>query len=611
MRRSSDLAFASAFSLLLGLSVWAVQTARWEARHWDNLTMYEAVNQLSTPITGTGSEIIGDFLGRCVMPGIVAALLAAAVLYKLRDRACFARLAQAGTMLLGAFVLGMLAYGWDLLGVGDYLRDSSIESTYIEYNYVDPRTVRLTFPERKRNLIYIWLESMESTFADEVSGGAFPKNVIPELTALAESGESFTGTRGGVNGAYSVTGTSWTMGALFAQTSGLPLKIPLSETSMDSQETFFPGVTTLGDILAENGYRQAFLLGSSAEFAGRDLYFREHGDYTIWDYDYSIAAGELPEDYYVWWGYEDEKLFEFAKRHLTELAASDEPFNLSILTVDTHFPDGWVCGLCEDEFDDRYSNVMACSSRQVAGFVAWLEQQPFYENTTVVICGDHITMNVGYCDGIDPVYRRHAYTTILNGAAEAAAPEQFREFSSMDLFPTTLAALGVKIKGSRLGLGVNLYSSTKTLVERDGFDEVDAQLRRRSEFMDGLSGLSEETLAMTEALRTLDTQPAVEFRDDGLDCTFHNLAPYAGDIHEILVFADAEHHEQETTLSMQAAQPRGGDGWGAFIPLEDLEGYDAVTVRLYATTAAGRIPTDMGYLCDLRAQTVTRLGQED
>lgn len=569
--------------------------------------MNEVVNQLAGGVAGTGSEIIGEFLRGCVAPGIAAALFAALALFLLRRRACFERLVRAGTMLSLAFVLGMLAYGWQLLGVGDYLRDSSTESNYIEDNYVDPRSVALTFPERKRNLIYIWLESVESTFADEASGGAFPENVIPELTALAARAESFTDGRGGVNGAYSVTGTTWTMGALFAHTSGLPLKIPLSESSMDSQTTFFPGVTTLGDILAENGYRQAFLIGSSAEFAGRKLYFEEHGGYDIWDYDYSIAAGELPEDYYVWWGYEDEKLFEFAKRHLTELAASDEPFNLSLLTVDTHFPDGWVCDLCENEFDNQYSNVMACSSRQVADFVAWLERQPFYENTTVVLCGDHITMNVGYCDGIDPAYRRHAYATILNGAAENAAPERFREFSSMDLFPTTLAALGVEIEGGRLGLGVDLYSGADTLVERDGYDEVDAQMRRRSAFMDALSGLDEETLALSEALRTLDAQLGVEFRDDGLGCTFHNLAPYAESVREVYVFADAEHNGQTTTLSMHVAQPCGEDSWYAFIPREALEGYDAITIDLYATTAEGRIPTDAGYFCDLREQTVTRL----
>ena len=45
--------------------------------------------------------------------------------------------------------------------------------------------MNITFPEQKRNLIYLYLESMESTYADKASGGAFDKNYIPELTQLA------------------------------------------------------------------------------------------------------------------------------------------------------------------------------------------------------------------------------------------------------------------------------------------------------------------------------------------------------------------------------------------------------------------------------------------
>ena len=88
---------------------------------------------------------------------------------------------------------------------------------------------------------------------------------------------------------------------------------------MSTQSEFLPGVINLGDILEENGYKQYFLMGSEAEFAGRDLYYKQHGNYTIYDYNYSLENGEIPEDYHVFWGYEDAKLFEFAKQHLTQI----------------------------------------------------------------------------------------------------------------------------------------------------------------------------------------------------------------------------------------------------------------------------------------------------
>lgn len=63
-------------------------------------------------------------------------------------------------------------------------------------------------------------------------------------------------------------------------------------------------------------------------------------------------------------GYEDQKLFTYAKKELQELASGDQPFNLTLLTVDTHFEDGYPCKICPDTYgDNQYANVMACSSR--------------------------------------------------------------------------------------------------------------------------------------------------------------------------------------------------------------------------------------------------------
>ena len=119
----------------------------------------------------------------------------------------------------------------------------------------------------------------------------------------------FSGEDQAINGAYSMYGTTWTMGAMFGHTSGLPLNISIGSNDMDTQESFFPGAITLGDILQEQGYSQRLLIGSDATFGGRRLYFTEHGNYDIVDYRYAVENGWIPEDYYVWWGYEDAYLF--------------------------------------------------------------------------------------------------------------------------------------------------------------------------------------------------------------------------------------------------------------------------------------------------------------
>ena len=91
------------------------------------------------------------------------------------------------------------------------------------------------------------------------------------------------------------------MGAMFAQTSGLPLNIAIDGNDMDTQDSFFPGLVTLGDILENEGYSQTLMLGSEAVFGGRELYFTDHGHYDILDYNYAIDNNWIPEDYKVWW----------------------------------------------------------------------------------------------------------------------------------------------------------------------------------------------------------------------------------------------------------------------------------------------------------------------
>ena len=52
----------------------------------------------------------------------------------------------------------------------------------------------------------------------------------------------------------------------------------------------------------------------------------------------------------------------------------------------------------------------------------------------------------------------------------------------MDFYPTTLASLGVKIDGDKLGLGVNLFSDEQTLLEKYGFKKVDEEFAKVSAF---------------------------------------------------------------------------------------------------------------------------------
>ena len=382
---------------------------------------------------------------------------------------------------------------WDSISLGSYLSSQLHSSKFIEDNYVDPKGIELHFPEKKRNLIYIYMESTELTFMDEAHGGAFPDNLLPEMTALSKEGEDFSGAGESRNGGIALPGATWTMGAIFAQSTGLPLKISIEQNSMDSQKAFFPSVTAIQDILKEEGYTQKFLLGSVGYFGGRELYMKDHGDVKVEDFSYWKRKNKFPKDYWVNWGFEDEKLYSYAREELSNLAKEDKPFNLTLLTVDTHFPDGYVCRLCQNNYpDNQYANVYRCASRQVTDFVNWIKKQDFYENTTIVISGDHPTMDRDFCDHVPKSYQRKVYTVFLNAAAKRKERNK-REYATFDYFPTTLAAMGVEIPGNRLGLGTDLFSGESTLTEKFGKKEEKKELEERSDFMIKLGNIDKDS----------------------------------------------------------------------------------------------------------------------
>jgi len=489
--------------LLLIFSFFLYFSLQYLLDNWEELTVEEILYHIKSPMGGASEGLVQLFILSVLLPavGISALLIFFYFLpekkFPLISRTIF--FAKKKMYLGFCFFIALLFFSlsiidaWDSISLGSYLSSQLHSSKFIEDNYVDPKGIELHFPEKKRNLIYIYMESTELTFMDEAHGGAFPDNLLPEMTALSKEGEDFSGAGESRNGGIALPGATWTMGAIFAQSTGLPLKISIEQNSMDSQKAFFPSVTAIQDILKEEGYTQKFLLGSVGYFGGRELYMKDHGDVKVEDFSYWKRKNKFPKDYWVNWGFEDEKLYSYAREELSNLAKEDKPFNLTLLTVDTHFPDGYVCRLCQNNYpDNQYANVYRCASRQVTDFVNWIKKQDFYENTTIVISGDHPTMDRDFCDHVPKSYQRKVYTVFLNAAAKRKERNK-REYATFDYFPTTLAAMGVEIPGNRLGLGTNLFSGESTLTEKFGKKEEKKELEERSDFMIKLGNIDKDS----------------------------------------------------------------------------------------------------------------------
>ena len=480
----------------------------WGLGNYGNTTFEEMVFHLNVPLKGTSVDLIESYLRHAVAGALLAfAALEALVwwpsrrVWRVQSARCRELWAQVFPLRLpvwGALAalvlwLAVLLLGADqCFAIADFIDNQLHQSAFIQEHYVDPQSVGITFPEEKRNLITIFVESAETSAQDRANGGMFEVNYIPEMTAIAREGVSFSHSDK-LEGAAVAPACGWTIAGLVAQTAGLPLKLYGHDdqpggvdNSLGDFAAFMPGATSLGEILRDAGYRRVFMAGSDFTFGGRRAYYAQHGDYEILDYLVASESGRLPPPYYFeGWGFEDEKLYDWAREELTALAASGEPFHFAMLTVDSHSPDGYLCRLCPDTYDEQYANVLACTSAQLDSFIRWCQAQPFYENTTIVITGDHVSMQEGFYAGESSKYagnvERKVYNAFLNSAVEPVR-EEGRMFTTMDFFPTTLASLGVTIEGERLGLGTNLFSDQATLAEEYGYETMFSELSRTSVF---------------------------------------------------------------------------------------------------------------------------------
>lgn len=380
-----------------------------------------------------------------------------------------------GFILLGSIIFTLYA-----IGVFEYEINLFKQTKIYDKYYVDGNGVDITFPDKKQNLIFIYMESMETTNASINNGGAQKVSYIPNLENYALKYDNFSSGEK-LGGFVPVSGTTYTLAGMISQNSGVNFKLPIN--IMDKNIVKMNGVYALGDVLVDNGYKNYLMMGSQAIFASRDIYFKNHGNYEIFDYTYAINNELIPKDYLVWWGYEDNKLFEFAKNKLKDISKEEQPFNLTLLTADTHFTDGYLDSECDTPFDKKYANVMHCSDKMINNFITWVMEQDFYKNTTIVLVGDHLTMQSSFYDDIDKNYTRSVYNVFINSRVKSDTTKN-RMFSSMDIYPTTLASLGVKIDGDRLGLGTNMYSNKKTLMEELGYKYVSNELKKRSSFYD-------------------------------------------------------------------------------------------------------------------------------
>jgi phosphoglycerol transferase len=299
--------------------------------------------------------------------------------------------------------------------------------------------------DKPKNLILIYVESLETGYAKRQVVG---DNLIAPLTDVAA--DSF--------GAYAqVPGTSWTIAAIVATQCALPLKrITVYDENKQGElvPSFLPNATCLSDIMAGHGYHNVFMGGASAGFAGKGRFLRTHHYHEVYGKEDWQRQG-VTDDRMNGWGLFDEDLFSRARTKLDRLHASGQPFNLTLLTVDTHEPAGHLSPGCARRGHTGFKGVIRCSAGEVADFVRFVRERGFLLDTNIVIVGDHIARRNPLSDALERVPERTLFNAFIGENAPARNREQLVHF---DLLPTILEFNGFTVGGGRLGLGYSGFN---------------------------------------------------------------------------------------------------------------------------------------------------------
>ena len=367
-----------------------------------------------------------------------------------------------------AIFVALIALNAWILDSHFYLRKYFAPKDYSNFYEENYRVESSDLPRstQKRNLIVIFVESLESNF------------LIPNLRALANQSVNFSTTQG-FGGHNQVGATSWTIAGIVGYMCGIPLNSPSIIA-----KSFLPNAECVSDSLAKMGYNQVMIMGSNDDFAAKGAFLKSH-NITSKDVKYYKNIGALPSDYAHSWGFSDSKLFEFAKDELKNLADSADNFALYLLTNNTHSPDFFIESTC-GAVESNYQNAINCVNLLIGEFIAWIRTQDFYENTTILIVGDHLMntnlplpresrkiynafINPRFCDlrtkSANQKMDCHDSTRCAKSRNDDLTKS--RNLSHFDFAPLILDSLGICTKS--FGLGRNPFLG-QTLLESNGVD---------------------------------------------------------------------------------------------------------------------------------------------
>ena len=287
-----------------------------------------------------------------------------------------------------------------------------------------------------KNLLFVFLESFETNYLDD---SIYP-GLSPNLRAISQSSLH-------ASNLAPKWFTGFTVAGMFSALCGIPFAHQ-GQANNAMHTLSIEHLPCLGTVLARLGYRQSFIQGSDIAFSGLASL------YAQMSYDEILGSEELkqmPEfesrERPSRWGYHDADVLRFALQRAVSLGEDARPFSLTVATVDSHHP-GYPGALCPRyESKSGVLRAIHCLDASVARFVDGFRASPLYDDTLLVLLGDHLSMRPPV-----RVQGRRVFAAFLG----ASVPTQVvtRAASHFDMAPTALELLG--IQGVRYPLGASL-----------------------------------------------------------------------------------------------------------------------------------------------------------
>lgn len=428
----------------------------------------------SFQVTKLAEIVVGDFLALLLENILIWVLISVSSIYLITRVNYFSYILVGITMMFVVFNPITIAL--------------SKSSNYSESeNKVDleggfKRIVVEKMPGQKKNLVHIYLESVERSYGQVEA----TKESFEYFRELEQRGLSFSNIG-------QVYGSHFTAAGMVASQCGVPLlpngvfdlknKIHKKASLNYGDNEFMGGVTCLGDILKDNGYFLSYMNGSNLNIFSKGKLFLSHG------YDRVFGLNTLEnsnnESRQNKWGLDDSYIFEKAENEIENLAEKDMPFALTMLTIATHGPDAYL-----DETCDRYiveesyiPAAIECTAKHIKSLLDKIKQLGIEKDTIVVIQSDHLAMKNTLYDQLKAQGSdgRRNYFVVLGVDGDGEINKISTQF---DIYPTILEIMGFELEDRAANLGISMMSDQENLVEKYDFDRISFSLKNDKNFKD-------------------------------------------------------------------------------------------------------------------------------